>query len=119
MTLPWIAEWTVPLLRAAMVSKLETKLENMIQKADARHEVTVTKLKRAARCKASTRTMFRALHDRGVYFRPLRQKPVLTPDDIADRKAFAQEFGAKSVAWWNSSMHMIIDVKQFRAPATW
>ena len=103
-----------PILTTAMVDKLEAKLENMIQKADSQSEVTVTMLKRSSRCKASVRTILRALHDRGIYFRPLRQKPVLTDNDVSERLAFAKKFGAKSEGWWNSSMHMIIDVKHFR-----
>ena len=103
-----------PILSAAMVNKLEAKLESMIQKADSQYEVTVAMLKRSSRCKASTRTILRALHERQIYFRPLRQKPLLTDADVSERMAFARKFEAKSEGWWNSSMHMIIDVKHFR-----
>lgn len=103
-----------PILSTAMVDKLEAKLEKMIQKADSQSEVTVTMLKRSSRCKASARTILRALHDRGIYFRPLRQKPVLTDDDVSERLTFAKKFEAKSEGWWNSSLQMIIDVKHFR-----
>ena len=102
------------LLPSVAVDKLQAKLDGMILKADGQHEVTVGMLKRSARCKASTRTILRALHARGIYFRPLRQKPVLTPKDVDDRFAFAKKFASRSAAWWNSSMHMIIDVKHFK-----
>ena len=103
-----------PLLSALAVDKLQAKLESMILKADSQYEVTVAMLKRSSRCKASTRTILKALHARGVYFRPLRQKPVLTPEDVVERLAFAKTFVSKSVGWWKSSMHMIIDIKYFR-----
>ena len=103
-----------PLLSAHTVDKLEAKLEMMVRKADSQYEVTVAMLKRSSRCKASARTILKALHARGIYFRPLRQKPVLTPDDIGERLAFAKKYGAKSERWWNSAVHMIIDVKHFR-----
>ena len=103
-----------PMLSNAMLDKLEAKLETMIQKADSQKEVTVTMLRRSTRCKASERTILRELHKRGINFRPLRQKPVLTEEDISDRLAFAEKFAGRSKAWWNSSIHMIIDIKHFR-----
>ena len=102
------------LLSPAMLDKLEAKLEVMVVKADSKREVTAAMLKHSARCKASVRTIMRGLHARGVYFRPLRQKPVLTEDDIEERLAFANKFEAKSAAWWNSSLQMIIDIKHYR-----
>ena len=66
-------------LSNAAVDKLQKKLEGMIVKADSKYEVTVDMLKRSARCKACARTILNRLHERGVYFRPLRQTPVLTP----------------------------------------
>ena len=86
------------MLGAAAVDKLQNKLEGMIVKADSKYEVTVSMLKRSARCKASPRTMLNRLHERGVSFRPLRQKPVLTPTDIEDRLAFAEKFSGKSAS---------------------
>ena len=98
------------MLNASAVDKLVAKLESMILKADGQYEVTVTMLKRSSRCKASTRTILDALHARGVYFRPLREKPVLTTEDVAERLAFAKRFASKSAGWWYASMHMIIDM---------
>ena len=70
----------------AAVDKLQAKLEALIKKADGKREVAVKMLKKSTRCKLSERTILNALHDRGVYVRPLRQKPVLTDDDIVARK---------------------------------
>ena len=103
-----------PLLTKEMVDKLEVKLESLIQKADSRYEVTVAMLKRSARCKAGTRTILRRLHERKINFHPLREKPVLTENDLVERLAFAKKFATRSKAWWCSSVHMIIDVKHFR-----
>ena len=41
-------------------------------------------LKKNARCKASERAIQDALHARGVYFRPNREKPVLLDEDVKD-----------------------------------
>ena len=101
-------------LTPAAVDKLEKKLATMIEKADGWYPVTVSMLKRSSRSPACTRTILDALHKRGVYFRPQREKPVLTEQDIADRLAFANRFAAKSAAWWSDTIHMIIDVKHFQ-----
>ena len=103
-----------PLLSPSTIDKLEAKLEAMIQKADVTYDVTVDMLKRSTRCKASTRTILRALHKRGIYFRPLRQKPVLTPADIEEHFAFAKKYEAKTVTWWNNTVDLIIDAKWFK-----
>ena len=89
------------ILTEAAVGKLEQRLEAMIRKADGKYEVTAAALKRPARCKACSRTTLGRLHKRGVYFRPLRQKPVLTPEDVVIRMTFASKYvgGGKSVAW--------------------
>lgn len=101
-------------LQKAAVDKLEAKLQSMILKADGKYVVTVAALKRATRTKASKRTVLDALHKRGVYFRRLREKPVLTDQDIRDRKAFAERYQGKSASWWNVAIHMSIDVKHFQ-----
>ena len=76
------------ILTSAAVDKLEAKLEAMIEKANGRYEVTVAALRRSARAKASCRTILDALHGRGIYFRRLREKPVLTEEDIGGPQGF-------------------------------
>ena len=71
-------------------------------------------LKRSSHCKVSAQAILKVLHARGVSFRPLRQKHALTPEDVVERLAFAKTFVSKSVGWWKSSMHMVIDIKLFR-----
>lgn len=101
-------------LDTTAVDKLEAKLAAMVKRADGRYEVTVATLKRASRTKASERTILDALHKRGIYFRRLREKPVLTDQDVIDRKAFAEKFGDKPASWWNKAIHLTIDVKHFQ-----
>ena len=101
-------------LNTAAVDKLEAKLQSRIQKADGKYEVTVAALKRASRSKASERTILKALHSRGIYFRRMREKPVLTDEDVSDRKAFADKYRKKPASWWTTAVHLIIDVKQFK-----
>ena len=102
------------LLDEAAVDKLADKLNSMVEKADGKYEVTAAALKRATRTKASDRTILDALHKRGIFFRRLREKPVLTEQDVSDRKAFAEKYEKKPASWWNTAIHLTIDVKHFK-----
>ena len=104
-----------PALADAAVDRLQAKLEAMIQKADSKYAVTVASLKRSSRTKASERTILNALHKRGIYFRRLREKPILTADDVSDRKIFGDTFGHKTPNWWTTAIHLTIDFKHFKA----
>lgn len=95
------------------VDKIIARARVLIAKADGAREVTVAMIKKSIRCTASPRTILRAMHDRGVWFRKLRQKPRLTQTDIKERYAFAKKYRAKTQAWWNRTLHMVIDLKSF------
>ena len=69
--------------------KLVALLEKMVDEADANHEVTLQMLMRRGRVKACPRVVQNALHERGYWFRDLRERPVLTPEDVKDRYAKA------------------------------
>ena len=59
----------------------------MIRKADGNYQVTAAMLKKSLRIKACDRVILDALHSRGLYLRPMREKPVLTDEDVKQRKA--------------------------------
>lgn len=101
------------MLTEAQVDKLEAKLAAMVKKADGCKEVSLSALKTAARCKAGLKTIQRALHGRGVFFRKMRSKLVLSEEDIKARYAFAKKYKGKSPAWWRAKLHMVIDLKHF------
>lgn len=100
-------------LTSDKVDQIEAKLKDLIMKADGRYEVTLAMLKRSARVSCSSRTIQRALHERGIRFRAMRSKPRLTADDIKERFAFAKKYRGKSKAWWCQTLHMAIDLKSF------
>ena len=101
------------LLDTAAVDKLVAHLDHMIVTADGDYEVTVDMLRRHARVRASCRTISRALHARRIFFRKMREKPVLTSADVEARKKFAKRYKGKSAAWWTKFIDMHIDVKHF------
>jgi hypothetical protein len=101
-------------LTDAQVDFLEHRLDELIVKADGKYRVTAKMLRANTRTKASARAMLDALRKRNIYFRKLREKPVLTDEDIADRLAFAKKYKDKSKAWWQKNVHAFIDGKFFQ-----
>ena len=63
-------------------ASLEKALDKVLRGAAAQTEVTVGMVKVAAGCCASDKTVREAFHARGVRFRQLREKPMLTADDV-------------------------------------
>ena len=75
------------MLDKAVVDKLEAKLQSMVHKAAGKYEATVAAMKRATRVTAPERTVLDALHRHGTFFRHLGEKPLLTDQDVSERKA--------------------------------
>ena len=95
------------------VDRVVGVLNRMLAEADGEHEVTAAMLRREARVKASTRTILRELHARKIFFRRLREKPLLTKEDVKSRLTFARKYKGKTAQWWNTHIDMHIDLKFF------
>ena len=83
----------------------------MIEAADGLYQVTVGMVCRALKLKCTDRPLLNALHEHGVWFHPMREKPVLTPEDIKDRLSFAREHSHKPVVFWEQCVHAYLDNK--------
>ena len=105
-------------LTKTQVDALVALLEKMVDDAEAEKEVTLEMLMRRSRTKASARTVADRLHERGYRFRDLRAKPILTPDDVAERYAFAEKYKNKSKTWWSKTIHLHADNKMFKVATT-
>ncbi len=103
-------------LSKADVDALERRLDDMIVAADTKYHVTGLMLKKAANSKASVKTIQKALRQRGIYFRKLREKPLLTPDDIKDRFKFGKKNKDKPLSFWKKMTY--IDGKNFKTYLT-
>lgn len=101
-------------LTEAQVDFLVRRLDELIKKAKGEYHVTVQKLKRSTRCKASERCILTALHKRKIFFRKMREKPLLTEDDIKERFKFAKKYRGKTARWWKSVIKGHIDGKWFK-----
>ena len=70
-----------PILKPQRVDALVARCDALVKKADGNYQVTTDMIKKNARIQACNRVVLGALHSRGVYLRPMREKPVLTQDD--------------------------------------
>lgn len=110
---PRLQQGRKPILTKADIDFLEKRLHELIVKANRQYDVTIAHLKRSTRCKASTRVMLNALHERKIYFRKRREKPILTADDVKARFAFAKKYRHKPTKFWTNMF--AIDGKHFQA----
>ena len=106
------------LLSEEKVAKLIRELNKMIDQAEGGHEVTVALLKRRTKTKASTRTILDALHEKGYYFRGMREKPPLTPEEVKERHAWAKEYVSKTENWWKKRIQVRLDNHCFKVATT-
>jgi hypothetical protein len=93
-------------------------LDKMVDEAEAGHEVTLDMLLRRSRLQVSPRTLADAIHERGYWFRDLRHKPILTPDDVKKRYAFSKKHKDKSDGWWLKKVLIHIDNHVFKVATT-
>ena len=96
-----------------MYKKLSSALNMLQRQANGTKEVTVAMVKTKAGCSACTKTIRKAFHAHGIRFRRLREKPILTKDDIKDRLRFGLRHKFRSKARWAFYPHAIIDNKNF------
>lgn len=104
------------LLSEADVDRLERRLHEMILAAKCRYHVTATMLKKDTKTKASPKTIQKAFRKRNIYFRNLREKPLLTPEDMKDRLDFSKKHKDKPASWWRRRAY--IDCKHFKTYLT-
>ena len=94
------------------ITNLVKELRAMQRQARARREITLAMLKKRARCKACGKVIRKALCARGIRFRRMRSKPILTKDDVKVRYAFAKKWRHKWRKWWVKKIFSI-DLKNF------
>ena len=102
------------IVTAGVYIRLEKALAALQKKAGGLSEVTVTMVKARARATASDKAVLKAFHARGVYFRKLRERPILTEADVAERLAWAKRHVRRTEKQWVSRPHAVIDNKHFQ-----
>ena len=94
---PGKASWKV-CITEAKYKQIYKGYQRFLQKSRGK-EVTVKMVKKDLKLKCSVKTLSRAFWARGVHFRPLHEKPDLSPD-IKERLAWAEAHGHRSAAQW-------------------
>ena len=100
------------------IDQLVAVLNQMVDNANATYEVSLPMLMRRARVKACSRVVANALHSRGYWFRDLRHKPILLPEDVKARMHFATKHMHKPKAWWVRHVHVHLDNHLFKCATT-
>ena len=101
-------------LSEADVDFLERRLDELIVKSMGKYHVTAALVRRSARCKASVKAIQLAFRKRRIFFRKLREKPLLTEDDVKARYAWAVKYRHKTRAWWLKAFDAAIGGKLFK-----
>ena len=93
--------------------KCHRALVAMQKEARGKAEVTAAMVRRRSGVSYCERTIRDAFRSHGTPFKKLREKPMLTADDVKERLAFAEKYHTKSKRSWLSHPHAIIDNKKF------
>ena len=106
-------------LTEGQIDNVVKLVERMVVEADAEAEVTMRMVLERSRLRVSLRTVANALHARGYYFHRLREKLLLTPEDVRERYAFAAKYKSKPQAWWLRHIDLHLDNKCFKVATTY
>lgn len=94
--------------------RLRLAREALQKKAAGQKEVTVAMIKKRARVDACDKVVLRAFHENGVWFHKLRERPILTKEDMDERLAFARKHQRRPSEAWVDWPHAVIDNKGFQ-----
>jgi hypothetical protein len=91
-------------------------VDKMVLEADTRYTVTLSMIHARFEPKVCERVLADALHERDRWFYKLREKPILTDQDVRDRYAFAKKYRRRTAAWWRAAVHLHIDNHAVKVP---
>ena len=105
-------------LTSGHVDKIVEVLESMVDKADGEEEVTLPMVMRRAKTKFCDRTIADALQKRGYWFRKLRNKMILTPEDVKERFKWSKVYRQKGRKFWYRKVKISLDNHHFKVALT-
>ena len=97
--------------------RLVSHAERLVEQANVRWLVTADMIRETFQPTVCKKVLLDALHERDVWFCKLREKPILTDDDIAARWDWARKYRNKSPAWFRTAIQLHIDNHHFKVPA--
>ena len=96
--------------------RLVALTDSMVKTACVRYTVTSSMIQAKFRPRVCVRVIQEALHERGVWFYKLREKPILTDADVADRYKWSKANHMKTPAWFRQHIMVHIDNHAFKVP---
>lgn len=96
-----------------MFKKLEGALHQLQKARKGLRETTLPMAIKRAGIQASQQVCREALQAHGIYFYKLREKPILTKEDIPKRRGFANEHEDLTPEDWNDDVHGHMDNKHY------
>ena len=103
-----------PPMTPADYAKCERSLMRLQKRAKGEEEVTAAMVLQDAKVAYSEGCLRKHFALHGKPFRKLREKPLLTPDDVQKRWRFVKKHGRKSKRSWRRIPHAIIDNKRYQ-----
>ena len=105
-----------PALTEADKDRLLALTERMVEEADCCYQVTYEMIQQRFHVDVGLRVMSNSLHERGVWFCRMREKPVLTNEDVAARWEWAKQHRGRTAQWWCARIQLHIDNHAFKVP---
>ena len=100
-------------LTEKQIDMLVQKTKQLTKAADAKYQVIVDMIRKVVGFKCCNKVLLSALHARGIYVHPLREKPVRTEQDEIDRKSSGEKYTTKPLSFWETHVHAHLDNKFF------
>jgi len=97
---------------------MEKLRKKLVKDADGEKEITQTQIRRKARVKASNSTISRAFKEKGVKWRPNREKPQRSKEHMKEREQMCTKWKRLPKKYFSKQVDLIIDNKKFDAPAS-
>lgn len=98
--------------------KIEKAMDELVEKVDARKEITMAMILKRSRIKIGERTVFNKFREKGIYFHKLFGRLDLSDEDKEERAAWCDSKISRGKSQWKTMPHAIIDNKNFQIYVT-
>lgn len=108
--------------KAAMTEEDKDRLvlhvDKLVKRAAVRYTVTCDMIHATFQMRPAVcdRVLREAMHERGIWFRKLREKPLLTDDDVQERYQWSKKYRKMLPAFFQSHIQLHIDNHAFKVP---
>ena len=107
-----------PALTEGDKDRLVEHIAGLVKKAAVRYTVTSAMIHATFRIQPPVciRVLQDGMHERNIWFHKLREKPILTDEDVAERYQWSKKYRNHSPEWFKSHIQLHIDNHAFKVP---